>query len=164
MGFLGTSNFSVTGEHIFENLPYPILRTHIGNESAFFTTAAFNLMNFAEFTSDSYVALKYNHFFQGFILNRIPLMKKLKWRLLATANVLYGDLRQENQDLLPAFAPNGEETEPIGALGSDPYVEVGYGIENILKIIRVDFVHRLNYLDRPDVDRFGVKVSFQFIL
>ena len=61
--------------------------------------------------------------------------------------------------------PNTDAKMGIKGLGkSDPYVEVGYGIENILKIIRVDFVHRLNYLDRPDVDRFGVKVSFQFIL
>lgn len=168
MGFLGTSNFSITGEHIFEDLPYPLLRTHIGNESVFFTTAAFNLMNFSEFTSDSYVSLKYNHFFEGFILNRIPLMKKLKWRLLATANILYGNLRQANQDLIPETITLDDMTElpiePIGALNNTPYIEVGYGVENIFKIIRVDFVHRLNYLDGPDVDSFGAKISFQFIL
>ena len=161
MGFLGTSNFSITGEHIFEKLPYPLLRTHIGNESAFFTTAAFNLMNFSEFTSDSYVALKYNHFFEGFILNRIPLMKRLKWRLLATANVLYGNLRQSNLDFIPTDI---QAEEPIGALSNTPYIEVGYGVENILKVLRVDFIHRLNYLDAEDVDGFGVKISFQFIL
>ena len=91
-------------------------------------------------------------------------MKKLKWRLLATANVLYGELSQENQDLIPEVSSDGNPVEPIGALGSEPYLEVGYGIENILKVIRLDFIHRLNYLDRPNVDRFGVKVSFQFIL
>ncbi|MCG8385792.1 MAG: DUF5686 and carboxypeptidase regulatory-like domain-containing protein [Cytophagales bacterium] len=164
MGFFGTSNFSLTAEHVFETLPYPLLKAHIGNESAFYTSAAFNLMNFSEFASDSYVMLRYNHFFQGFLLNRIPLMKKLKWRLLATANVLYGELSQENQDLIPEVSSDGNPVEPIGALGSEPYLEVGYGIENILKVIRLDFIHRLNYLDRPNVDRFGVKVSFQFIL
>lgn len=164
MGFFGTSNFSFTAEHVFETLPYPLLKAHIGNESAFYTTAAFNLMNFSEFASDSYASLRYNHYFQGFILNRIPLMKKLKWRLLASANVLYGELSQENQDLIPEFDAEGSPVEPIGALSDEPYIEVGYGIENILKVIRVDFIHRLNYLDRPDVDRFGVKVSFQFIL
>ena len=85
-------------------------------------------------------------------------MKKLKWRLLATANILYGDLSQDNQDIIV------QTEDPIGVLSSDPYVEVGYGIENIFKIMRVDFLHRLTYLDRPDVDKFGVKVSFQFIL
>ena len=158
MGFFGTSNVSLTAGHVFETVPYPILRAHIGNESTFYTTAAFNLMNFGEFVSDTYAQVQYYHYFQGFILNRIPLMKKLKWRLLATANILYGDLSQDNQDIIVLTE------DPIGVLSSDPYVEVGYGIENIFKIIRVDFLHRLTYLDRPDVDKFGVKVSFQFIL
>ena len=165
MGFFGTSSFTLTGEHIFETLPYPLLKAHIGNESLFYTTAAFNLMNFSEFASDSYAYLKYNHSFEGFILNRIPLMKKLKWRLVATGNVIYGQLSEENQKLIPEYMPSGEPIEPIGSFDKNkPYVEVGYGVENILKILRVDFLHRLNYLDKPDVDKFGVKISFQFIL
>lgn len=165
MGFFGTSNFSITGEHIFETLPYPLLKAHIGNESLFYTSAAFNLMNFSEFASDSYAYLKYRHHFEGFILNRIPLMKKLKWRLLATANVLYGQLSDDNRKLIPTQTPDGQPIEPIGSLKkNEPYVEVGYGVENIFKVLRVDFLHRLNYLDKPDVDKFGVRVSFQFIL
>lgn len=165
MGFFGTSNVSITGEHIFETLPYPLLKAHIGNESMFYTSAAFNLMNFSEFASSSYAYVKYRHHFEGFILNRIPLMKKLKWRLLATANVLYGQLDQDNMDIIPLQTADGEPIEPIGSLRkNEPYVEVGYGVENIFKVLRVDFIHRLNYLDRPDVNKFGVKVSFQFIL
>ena len=165
MGFFGTSSFSITGEHIFETLPYPLLKAHIGNESIFYTSAAFNLMNFSEFASDSYAYLKYNHHFEGFLLNRIPLMKKLKWRLLATANVIYGELSDENRALIPEFTEDGAVVEPIGSFRkNEPYVEVGYGVENILKVLRVDFLHRLNYLDNPDVDKFGVKISFQFIL
>ncbi len=164
MGLLGTSNFNINAEHIFETLPYPLLKAHIGNESNFFTTAAFNLMNFSEFASDSYAYLKYNHYFEGFILNRIPLMKKLKWRLVATGNILFGRLDRRNLDLLPEFDLEGNEVLPIGYLSSDPYVEVGYGVENIFKILRVDFLHRLTYLDNPDANKFGVKVSLQFIL
>ncbi|UII19069.1 DUF5686 and carboxypeptidase-like regulatory domain-containing protein [Fulvivirga ligni] len=165
LGFFGTSSFTLTGEHIFETLPYPLLKAHIGNESLFYTTAAFNLMNYSEFVSDTYVSLKYNHYFQGFILNRIPLMRKLKWRLLATANVIYGQLSDDNKALIAETTSAGEEIEPINSFKKNtPYVEVGYGVENIFKILRVDFLHRLNYLDNPDVSKFGVKISFQFIL
>lgn len=164
LGLLGTSRISITGEHIFETLPYPLLKTHIGNESVFYTSAAFNLMNYSEFANDSYISFSYDHFFQGFILNRIPLMKKLKWRLLATADILYGDLSQANRDIIPAEDASGNIVEPIGGLSNEPYIELGYGVENILKILRVDFIHRLNYLDRPGIDRFGAKFSFQFIL
>lgn len=164
MGILGTSNISLSAEKIFETVPYPLLANHIGNESLFYTSAAFNLMNYSEFVSDQYISFNYNHHFQGFVLNRIPLMKKLKWRLLATANVLYGRLSENNLGLLPEFTTEGLPTEPIGALGRSPYVELGYGVENIFKVLRVDFFHRLTYLDNPNVDKFGVKVSFQFIL
>ena len=91
-------------------------------------------------------------------------MRKLKWRLVATANVLYGYLDTDNLALLPAFDENGNEVEQIGRLVDDPYIELGYGVENIFKVLRVDFLHRLTYLDNPDVSKFGVKFSFQFIL
>lgn len=163
LGLLGTSDFNVSAEHIFEQLPYPLLKAHIGNESTFYTTAAYNLMNFSEFASSTYASLRYNHFFEGFLLNRIPVMKKLKWRLVATANVLYGYLDPDNLALLPDTF-NGVPVEPIGRLIDDPYVEVGYGVENIFKILRVDFLHRLTYLDNPNADNFAVKFSLQFIL
>lgn len=164
LGLFGTSNFNISAEHIFETLPYPLLKAHIGNESTFFSRAAFNLMNFSEFASSTYASLRYNHFFEGFILNRIPLMRKLKWRLVASANVLYGYLDSKNLQLLPEFDENGNEVQQIGRLVDEPYIELGYGIENILKVLRVDFIHRLTYLDNPDVSKFGVKFSFQFIL
>jgi hypothetical protein len=166
MGFFGTSKFSLTGQYNFSVLPYPLLKVHIGNESIFYTTAAFNLMKFSEFVSDRYVSFKYDHHFEGFLLNRIPLMKKLKWRTLATANVLYGGLRQENRDIIPDTDISGNNIEEPGFFETGtPYVELGYGIENIFKVLRIEAIHRINYLaDRPDVDNFGIKVSFQFIL
>ncbi|QSE96654.1 DUF5686 and carboxypeptidase-like regulatory domain-containing protein [Fulvivirga lutea] len=164
LGLFGTSNFDISAEHIFETLPYPLLKAHIGNESTFFSQAAFNLMNFSEFASSTYASLRYNHYFEGFVLNRIPVMKKLKWRLVATANVLYGYLDTDNLNLLPEFDENGVEVQQIGRLTDDPYVELGYGVENIFKVLRVDFLHRLTYLDNPDASKFAVKFSFQFIL
>ncbi len=92
-------------------------------------------------------------------------MKKLKWRLLATGNVLWGSLKPENLAALPEFTSEGNPTEPIGyMMDGKPYVEIGYGVENIFKIFRIDFIHRLTYLENPDVKKFGVKISFQFIL
>ena len=47
-------------------------------------------------------------------------------------------------------------------LENKPYVEVGYGVENIFRFLRVDFVHRLTYLDNPNVRNFGVLFTAQF--
>jgi hypothetical protein len=122
-------------------------------------------MDFGEFVSDHYVSLQYRQYFEGFLLNRIPLMKKLKWRLLGTTNVILGGMRQSNQNLISQFTPGGEATLQTGFFKEGkPYIELGYGVENIFKIFRVDFVHRVSYLDNPDVRKFGVLFTAQFQL
>jgi len=92
------------------------------------------------------------------------LLRKLNWRMLATANVLVGGMRDSNQALIAAQTPDGEPTLLPGFLDSRPYVELGYGVENIFRFLRVDFVHRLTYLDRPDVRNFGILFTAQFQL
>ena len=166
MGFFGVSKIFITSEYNFSTLPYPLLKVHIGNESVFYANAAFNLMNYSEFVSDRFVRFKYDHHFEGFLLNRIPLIKKLKWRVLATANLLYGGLRVDNREAIPLTDINENPMEqPPGYLDFGmPYAELGYGIENIFKIIRVEAIHRLTYLDEKDVDKFRIKVRLQFIL
>lgn len=164
-GILGNGRAKLTGEYIFEALPYPLLAYHLGNETAFYTTATYNLMNFGEFVSDSYASFQYQHNFEGFLLNRIPLMRKLKWRLVGSANVLYGGLSKKNKDLLleDNVLPDGRKSLAVGFLErGKPYVELGYGVANIFKFFRVDFMHRLTYLDydpKVKTRSFGILVS-----
>lgn len=156
---LGKLNFEAG--RMFSTVPFPLLKVHTGNQGFFFSDAAFNLMNFYEFVSDTYVSLKYTHYFEGLILNNVPLLKKLKWRLVGIGNVIYGGMSDENKLL----AGNEFGTaEGFYTLGDKPYVELGYGVENILKVIRVDFYHRLTYLGNPDISKFGIRVNFQLIL
>jgi len=166
MGELGTSFLKLEGEYVFGNVPYPLLRNHWGNETPFYTAFTYNLMDNFEFTSDRFITMSYRHHFEGKILNHIPLLRSLKLRLVGEAKVLYGGMRQENLDIIvPVLNANGEEIKQFGVLETNlPYVEVAYGIENIFKVIRVDFFHRLTYTDDPSINNFGVKIGFQFIL
>ncbi len=75
MGVFGTSRIQLTGGYIIGQLPYPLLKNHVGNESPFYVSFAYNLMDFSEFSSDQYASFNYQHSFQGFILNRIPILK-----------------------------------------------------------------------------------------
>jgi hypothetical protein len=163
-GAIGRTHYNINAGHIFTHLPYPLLEVHTGNQSPFYTSAAFNLMNYFEFVSDSYISLKYRHYFGGLFFNRIPLIKKLKWRFLTTGGLVYGGLSQKNLSLIPLTDKNGDNTRIFSSLHSLPYAEVGYGIENIFKVMRIDAFHRLTYLNKPGVRSFGVKISFQFIL
>ncbi|NVK48921.1 MAG: carboxypeptidase-like regulatory domain-containing protein [Cyclobacteriaceae bacterium] len=165
MGLFGVSRYELDAGKVFGEVPYPILKNHLGNGTAFYTTAAFNTMNFNEFASDQFISLRYRHFFEGFLLNRIPLMRKLKWRAVANANILFGSVSDKNISNAPTFDPQGNPIETFGRLEpTKPYLELGYGIENIFKFFRVDFFHRMTYLDSPNANNFAVKVSAQIIL
>jgi len=165
MGMLGVSRYELDAGKIFGEVPYPILKNHLGNETLFYTSAAFNTMNFNEFASDQYLSLRYRHFFEGFLLNKVPIVKKLKWRAVANANILFGSVQNKNISNVPNEDPNGIPLETFGRLNpKKPYLELGYGVENIFKFFRVDFFHRMTYLDSPDAKRFSVKVSAQIIL
>ncbi|MGF1533824.1 MAG: DUF5686 family protein [Bernardetiaceae bacterium] len=163
-GVLGRTSYQLLAGYIPSNVPYPLLRTHLGNESFFFNTLSFNLMNYFEFVSDTYASLSITHRFEGFFLNRIPLMRRLKWRSFVEGNVLMGSVRAENLSIIPSVDTDGNPIPRFNALGSTPYVEFSYGIENILKFIRVQAIHRLTYRDAPGINRFGVKVSTVFRL
>ena len=122
-------------------------------------------MDYGEFISDRYASIQYRQYLEGFLLNRLPLLKKLNWRLLGTANVITGGMRESNRQLISKFTSNGAETPSVSFFGSRPYVELGYGVENIFRFLRVDFVHRMTYLkDRPDARRFGILFTAQFQL
>jgi hypothetical protein len=162
MGFTGVSTVSVTGSKIFGQVPLPLLTAHIGNESIYYVGIAYNTMGFGEFVSDTYVSMNYQHHFEGFLLNRIPLFKKLKWRAVGTFNILKGSVSNENKELHSEVGTNGLPNDLISSLGDEPYMEVGYGIENIFRIFRIDAIHRLSYLDNMQGEKFALKFSFQF--
>ena len=112
-------------------------------------------MNFYEFVSDEYASASIQHHFDGFFLNKIPLMRKLKWREVVGAKALIGRVSPNNKTLL--LFPNH-----LYELNRGPFFEANIGIENIFKIFRLDGVYRLSYLDNPRVTPFSIRFSFQF--
>jgi hypothetical protein len=123
-------------------------------------------MNFLEFVADRYEDISIDQHFNGFFFNKIPFLKKLKWRETASFKAIYGGVSNENNPSLhpslyqfPVTASDGPITY---ALGRTPYVEGGVGIENIFKFVRVDLVRRFTYLDHPDVAKWGIRTLVQF--
>lgn len=164
-GPLGVGDLDMAAEYVFDPVPYPLLTPHLGNQTPIYTMITYNLMRYGEFVSDRYASLQYQHHFEGLLLNRIPLLQKLKWRFVGSTNIIYGGMSKMNRDLIATTTSTGEEASPVGFLDrGKPYMEVGYGVENIFKFFRIDFIHRLSYLDKPEAKKFGVFFSFQFQL
>ncbi|MBL7812510.1 MAG: carboxypeptidase-like regulatory domain-containing protein [Bacteroidetes bacterium] len=161
-GAVGRTMFNLEGSRVFGVLPYPLLTVYIGNQSFVYNPGAYNQMRIFEFITDRSVSGSIEHHLNGYLFNRVPLLRKLKWREIFATKAIYGTLAQKNFDIIPRNINTGSEYEPISqfkTFSTLPYWEVSAGIENILKILRVDAVWRLTYRNEPRVRNFGVKAS-----
>lgn len=152
----GRMDVSIEAGRVWGTLPYVLLALPGGNETYVYNKNAYNGLNFFEFATDKYATASVSHHFNGFFLNRIPLLRKLKWREVVGAKVLFGDLdAKHNQVLvLPDY---------VKSLVNRPYYESSVGIENIFKILRIDGVWRMAYLEAPNAVPFMIKGSLQFV-
>lgn len=156
VGIFGRMRYGAIAGYIFGNTAYPLLKVHEGNQSLWLLTSAFNKLNFLEFISDRYVGAFIENHWEGLLFDRIPINKKLKWRLLTTGRVAYGTIstRHEQEMLIPTF---------VKRFGNVPYVESSVGIENIFKALRVDLVWRMTH-QIPGISPLGVRarISLNF--
>jgi hypothetical protein len=163
---IGYTDVSLEGGKIFGTVPFPLLSIHQANQSYAFLSQSYNLMNFLEFVSDQYASVNIDHYFNGFFLNKIALIKKLKWREALSLKVLYGSISKNNDpDSNPElfkFPVNSEGIPITYSLNRKPYIEGSVAIGNILKFIRVDLVKRFTYNDHPGISSLGVRARIKF--
>jgi hypothetical protein len=155
-GNFGIFNYTLEAGKTWETLPYPLLFIQPGNNTFVYDKYAFNLMNFYEFVCDQYASVKMEHHFGGLFLDRIPALRKLKWREVATLSAVSGELSASNREILA-------NPDAFYSL-KKPYVEAGIGVENIFKVLRIDNIWRLTYLDHPGISKTAIfatlKLSF----
>jgi hypothetical protein len=159
LGIIGTTKYQFSLGKVWGDLPYPLLELHPGNETWGYNEDTYNLMNINEFVSDEYISFNVHQHFGGLFLNKLPLLRKLKWREVLTFKGIYGRLDQKNINLM-ALA------DYTTTLKTKPYMELAAGIENIFSFLRVDAVWRLTYLnhevDGIKVSPFGIRGKLQF--
>ena len=156
---IGRTLFSINAAKIFGTIPFPLLNIPLGNQSPIFNFRAFNQMRLFEFVSDQNVQFALEHHFNGFIFNRIPGIRNFKLREIISAKGIYGTLSKENRDLIPQELPNKRNINPIHGFEDIPYVEVGFGVENIFKFIRIDAIWRATHQYNETLRNLGIKAS-----
>ena len=164
---LGYADVTLDGGYTLgKDIPYPLLTIHRANQTYAYQLQSYNLMNFMEFISDHHAAMNIQYYMNGFILNKLPLIKRLQLREVFSFKALYGGLRDQNNPTLNnkvyAWQTNSEGDISSFTFGSKPYMEASVGLSNIFKILRVDLVKRLNYLDQPNVSQWGVRARIKF--
>lgn len=154
IGYLGRIRYGASAGYFFGSAAYPFLKVHEGNQSYWLLTSTFNKLNFFEFISDRYVTAYAEYHLEGLLTDRIPLIKKLQWRLVTTGRIAYGTIDDRHSEImiLPTFTKK---------FGNVPYAEFALGVENIFKVGRVDLVWRLTHLD-PGMNPLGIRARFNF--
>ena len=149
----------------WNKVPFPLLIMPAANLSYIISDETFNLINNMEFLNDRYASLDISWDLNGKIFNRIPLLKKLKWREWLGIKCLWGTLTDKNNPTLAANAGDGMLMEfPEGSYIMDskrPYIELIAGIHNIFKIIHIQYVHSLNYNHLPTATKNGVRLMMR---
>jgi hypothetical protein len=162
---MGWFNYWIEAGATFGQVPFLLAKVHAGNETLSYDPNAYNAMNQYEFASDAYIGVKAVHHFEGFFLNKIPLLRKLEWREVAFFRGVLGRMSERNLQAngLMLFDPTQTDTySGFRAPSARPYMEAGVGIENIFKVIRIDAVWRLSYNDNPQAPKFGVRGGLSF--
>lgn len=173
----GNIDTSIKGGIQWNKVPFPLLIMPAANLSYIIQNETFNLINNMEFLNDRYASLDVSWNLQGKIFNRIPLLKKLKWREFIGIKCLWGTLTDKNNPLLPQNANDSElmlfpgHYDAVGNFHTSsyvmdpkkPYVEVSAGIHNIFKLLHVEYVRRLNYNELPTASKWGIRFMIRTV-
>lgn len=152
IGLIGKTYVTTEIGKTFGDVPLGLLSVIPGNQSYFSIPRNFDLVNYYEFITDRYATLNVDHHFNGKIFSRIPWFRDLNWRETAGFKLAIGDISDANKAINASGISYRAPTKP--------YWEYNLGIENILKVMRLEFTWRGSYRDAPNTHNFGIKVGF----
>ena len=165
---LGFGDFTISAGKIWGTLPYPLLEMPNIQEQKDRHTISYERVNSMEFIADEYLKFSYRHKLNGYLLNKIPLVKRLKLRELFGANMFWGDLSTQNNPYLSPdvvyFDKDQDGKVMTNIMTNTPYWEGYIGLDNIFRILRVEYYVRMTYNDIKDPvkDRFRFSLHFSF--
>ena len=159
----GYTDCIIKAGKVWNQVPFPMLIIPNANLSYTIQRESYSLMNAMEFFNDEYASWDLTYNMNGLIFNRLPLIRKLNWREVISFRGMFGHLSNKNR---PDPLNTGNlfkfpyENDEYHYLGSMPYMEIGIGIENIFKVLRIDYVRRLTYRNLPGIEKWGIRAEF----
>lgn len=160
MGGFGKLRYTLEAGKTFGTVPLSLLDAVPGNQTLFTAPRTFDMLDYYEFVTDEYASLHLEHNFNGRIFSRIPLLRKLNLREIVGVRGVIGNLSSENiamSNFLSQAVLDGQNIVP-----TKPYYEYNLAVDNIFKVLRIDFIFRGNYNDVPGVSKFAIKGGFGF--
>ncbi len=163
MGSWGYIDTHLNGGAQWDKVPFPMLIMPPVNITYFEHEATMSMMKNMEFMSDRYLFGSVAWDLSGKLLNRIPLVKRLKWREYFAVKGMWSTVTSKNDPTLQSNQSDRilfQFPEGVGVMNKKvPYWEVVVGVHNIFKFFGVDYVRRMNY-HGPGIHKNGVRFGF----
>ncbi len=158
----GYLDLHFTAGHVWDRSVFTDLLIPNVNISYIIQSRSFSLLNPLEFINDTDASLHLTYWLNGAIFNYIPYVKKLKLREVVGFKTLWGHLSRRNDPSRHADLLRFPETVEVQKMGREPYMEMFVGLDNLFRVLRVDYVRRLNYMGNPGADRWGIRFGLHF--
>ena len=151
LGVMGRLDYLYEAGLVLGQVPYPLLKTFSGNESLAYAFDRFTLMNTLQYGADKYMLLHAHWNGRGCLFNLIPGVRVLRLRELATFSIAWGGYSEKNRP----------EVSDLYQSLTVPYVEMGVGLGNILRVANVYSVWRLTHRNEPGSPNWAIRFSLQ---
>ena len=158
----GYTDVILKAAKLWSAVSYPDLLLPNANLSYTIQNESYTLMNPMEFANDQYLSWDITYWANGALLNRVPLLKRLKLREVVSLRGLWGSLSDKNNPATNDRLFMFPDITACRGMGSTPYMELGVGLDNILTFLRLDYTWRLTYRHTPGAPNGGLRVAFHF--
>lgn len=167
LNLLGYADVTLDLGKVWTQAPYSLLSMPSANTGYTIQHGSFSQLQSMEFIYDQYASWDITYKMNGLIFNNLPFIRRLRLREILCFRGVYGKLSQQNDPdiLLADGSPRNPElyafptNGTVYRLGNAPYMEAVFGIDNIFKVLRVEYIRRLNYLDHPGVNKHGIQIA-----